>query len=134
VKQENAVKPSNPLTARARAVISLHAKHRLFPEGNADKVRYFDNERTIRKDTEIRLPRITSIDFPVLVRDDTAREVFLTAFITGDRDVTGGPNVDVFSRSFSCNSVSDALSSDVLKLFPDWPGDCNSGGHVQYRD
>jgi Leucine-rich repeat (LRR) protein len=129
VKQENVVKPTNPLTAKAQTVISVYAKHHGFPDGDADKVRYFDNERTIRMDTEHRVPRITSNDLPVLVRDDTAREVLLNAFITGNRVVTGDPNVDVFSRSISCNSVFGNLSSDVLKLFPDWSGDCNSDGH-----
>jgi hypothetical protein len=128
VKQENVVKPSNPITSKARSVISVHGKHQRFPDGNADKVRYFDNEKATIKNTEIRLPRITSNDFPVLVRYDTAREVFLTAFIAGNRSVTGAPNVDVFSRSISCKSVSGNLSSDVLKLFPPWTGDCKSGG------
>jgi Leucine-rich repeat (LRR) protein len=65
----------------------------------------------------------------VLVRDGTAREVLLTAFVTGDRVVTGVSNVDVFSRSISCNSVGKNLSLDISRLLPPWPGGCNSGGH-----
>jgi hypothetical protein len=129
VKQEFIIKPSNPLSAKSRAVISLHGKYRYFPEGNADKVRYLDNGKATRKDKELRVPSIISVSFPVMVRYDTARQVLLTAFVTGNRVVTGAPNVDVFSRSISCKSVSDDLSSDVSRLFPPWSGDCNSGGH-----
>jgi hypothetical protein len=129
VKQENVIKPTNPITARARSVISVHAKHRRFPDGDADKVRYFDNERAIRKDSEQWFPRIKSLDLPVLVRTSTARNVILNAFVVGDRIVTGAPNVDVFSRSISCNSVAKDLRPDVSRLFPPWAGDCNNGGY-----
>jgi hypothetical protein len=129
VKQEAIIKPSNPLTAKARSVISLHDNHKRFPEGDTDKVRYLDNERVMRKDAEHWLLRIKSIDLPVLVRDGTAREVLLNAFVTGNRVVTGASNVDVFSRSIFCNSVSDDLFSEAINLFPPWSGDCNSGGH-----
>jgi hypothetical protein len=129
VKQDNVVKPTNPLTGKARSVISVHEKHQLFPDGNADKVRYFDNERIIRKNAELWLPYISSIDLPVIVRTDTARDVLLNAFVTGNRVVTGAPNVDVFSRSISCKSVSKNLRLDVSRLFPSWKGGCDDSGH-----
>jgi hypothetical protein len=129
VKQETFVKPTNPITAKARAVISVHAKHRHFPDEDADKVRYLENERIIRKDAEQQLPSVTSVDFPLIVRTGTARDVLSNAYVTGNRDVTGRPNINVFSRSISCKSVAKDLSSDVGKLFQDWSGGCDGGGH-----
>ncbi len=104
------VNPSNPVSSRSRAVVSLHAANTYFPDGERDKIRLLDNERAIGDDLERDFPVLRESTRPVLARPWTAREVVTGQWIRNDKNIDKeNPPVKTFAMSISCSSINGSI-------------------------
>ncbi len=114
---ENTVHPSNPLSSRSRAVVTLHAANNHFPDGERDKIRLLDNERAMGSDLERDFPVLRETTRPVLARPWTAREAVVKEWVAGDRAVKGNDGtVETFRKSVASGSVLGKTPRGVRSL------------------
>ena len=118
--EEIVVKPSNPLSSRARGVTAFHAANDLYPDERVesipdrDRVRLHDNDSVMPSVVDRFLPELESDTRPVMVRPFTNREVAIRSFMNGG----GGDNATsrTYGTSITCNSSKDLIPDRAQRL------------------
>jgi hypothetical protein len=117
---ERHARPSNPLASASRAVLAFHANDQHFPDGDADRIRFIENDRTTGNMLEARFPELDTIINPVFVDTRNARETYVRSWINGDKDISGDPTVKTFMLSIEYGSIKKG-NKGKLPPFPE-PG------------
>ena len=127
------VNPANPFRSRSSAVLSFHARHGWFPDGDKDNVRFLDNVESSIVLIDDNVPEIHSTGTPIYLRDDTARRIIVEAYIDNDRDLASSNMAELVSKSRHCKSINGKLSNNVVGMIPVFHDDCDGAHEICNR-